>query len=417
MLDIKVIKRIQRYGKYFRSKFPAKFKKIKWQNLDLPPRDFNRWLLSTYPSVCDCLKRLSAKRIGWENVFPFLNVNHNFKCLECGSLVKAFNQAIGLPNEFCSNKCVNASSITSQRRTGTIQDRYGVENAFQSEVFKEKSRQTLRRKYGVESNISQSAEIQERIRQTSRRKRGVDHHTQAVEVKAKTKLTNNERYGCDNVFQNKQVQARQKQTVQDRYGVDNVFQLAEVQNHNRKLFTAKYGADNPMHVPAIFSKCSLSKSNKELKIFNTVLPVHGAEAVVLKTLEPKIKYISIDAEEIPHVRYRLGEKLHYYYPDALVKTNSGKTWVVEVKSTYYLSCQSRRNTFKFRAASKLCRKLGHVFKVAVLVEELDYYYIYWFTSPSSVPAMWAELRIYHPNLIQGEPRGQKYYKSKVNQTY
>lgn len=185
MIDIKIVRQIQKFGKQFSVRFPTKFKKIRLTHNKLEARDFNRWLLVTYPSLCNKLKSLSGKRIGLEVVFPFIYKSHAFKCLECGTIVKGYNLSTNLPMEFCSTKCQNSSQITSQRRTDTIVDRYGVENAFQSKRLMKKARKTLQERYGVETNISQSAEIQEKIKTTSLRKRGT-HNTK--KFRAATKL-------------------------------------------------------------------------------------------------------------------------------------------------------------------------------------------------------------------------------------
>lgn len=379
--------------------------------------------LASYSSLADKLKAISGKRIGGPVLFPFFNPDATYACLECGSEVGWANEH-NRPREFCSTKCQNVSAITSARRTDTIVARFGVENAFQSEELKKKIKRTLRKKYGVKDNISQSAEIQAKIRQTSIKTRGVEHHTKDPKVKARNVETCRKKYGTDNAFQNLEVQERCRRTVRSKYGVDNVLSSPIVQERVAKTLLLKYGVDNifkdadymkesyqkkwgvdhPMHVPAIFSKLSVSKSTDELRMFGVPLPVHGCEAAVLATLRKKIRYITVNAEEVPHVKYRNNGKLHYYYPDAMVETNEGETWVIEVKSTYWLSSQPRMNTCKFRAATRLCTKLGYVFKVAVLVCTDYGGLIYWFTNPTSYREIWNELKEHHPDLKTGLPK-------------
>lgn len=53
------------------------------------------------------------------------------------------------PNEYCSRECQGKSESVKEKRKTTNQERYGIDNPFQSEQFKEQSKQTLLEKYGV----------------------------------------------------------------------------------------------------------------------------------------------------------------------------------------------------------------------------------------------------------------------------
>jgi len=106
---------------------------------------------------------------------------------------------------FCSRSCVNASKkkggVLFMKIASTCIEKYGVENPFQSEAIKEKSKRTLSEKYGVEvANPSQIKELRLKAVNTWISNYGVDNPMKCESVRSKTRLTLLEKYGVKNAF-------------------------------------------------------------------------------------------------------------------------------------------------------------------------------------------------------------------------
>lgn len=82
-------------------------------------------------------------------------------CKKCGGIVKYVGKINGYPHyrDFCSPKCSMNSVETKENLRKSIQEKYGVDNAFQSDALKEKMKNTWMRKYGVD-NPSKSSQVQ-----------------------------------------------------------------------------------------------------------------------------------------------------------------------------------------------------------------------------------------------------------------
>ena len=82
----------------------------------------------------------------------------------------------------------------------TVSERYGVDNAFQYEKFKQKSKDTNKENYGVEYS-SQSPEFRQNVSNTVMEKYGVDNILKSTYIQQKIKNTNMERYGVENCWE------------------------------------------------------------------------------------------------------------------------------------------------------------------------------------------------------------------------
>lgn len=124
---------------------------------------------------------------------------------------------------FCSKICVNASAKPGGalfiRKQETCVAKYGVENAFQSEEKKKKSKLTMMQKFGVE------------------------HHLKLEEQKEKQKITVRRLYGTDNVFQSEIVKERIKESLIKKYGANNPMRCKEVKAKFDHKMIQKKGHD------------------------------------------------------------------------------------------------------------------------------------------------------------------------------
>ena len=138
------------------------------------------------------------------------NVEQKPLCPVCGKKVtfkKVTHNSYIIWNTYCSMSCSkskNARKIQHDKMKQTNLERYGVENAFQSELIKDKIKQTCLEKYGVE-NAAQSEVIKDKMKKTCLEKYGVESVSQSNIIQEKAKLTCLKHYGVENPSQSKQI--------------------------------------------------------------------------------------------------------------------------------------------------------------------------------------------------------------------
>ena len=178
------------------------------------------------------------------------NCTHFSTCECCGAAVASkICKGNILFRSYCSTECLNKKKREKTVKTNI--ERYGAAVPSQNEEVKQKIRDTnmerygvpsylcagptrdlanasLREKYGVESNISQSAEIQEKIRERAQREYGVDHPNQRPEVIQAHKDGMVSKFGYESPQQVPEIKQRTKETIKQIYGVENVMQSEEV---------------------------------------------------------------------------------------------------------------------------------------------------------------------------------------------
>lgn len=149
--------------------------------------------------------------------------------------------------------------------------KYGVDNVFQLESVKEKSRQTLLDKYGVEStchlesNIAarkktweeRGGEIRDKFKKTCLDKYGVENPSMLRKVREKAENTTLERFGKRHYLTTDKCREQYKEKI----GSDNIFKTEGFKERLRKKNIEKYGVDNRMKVPEL-AKINGQKSLK-----------------------------------------------------------------------------------------------------------------------------------------------------------
>ena len=98
----------------------------------------------------------------------------------------------------------------------TCLEKYGVENAIQSQLIKEKSKQTCLSKYGVEYGL-QSSIIREKSKNTMLDKYGVEYPCQNPTIQEKNKQTCLENSGYDNPSKNPLIKAGALRDITPKY--------------------------------------------------------------------------------------------------------------------------------------------------------------------------------------------------------
>lgn len=203
-----------------------------------------------------------------------------------------------------------------EKMKATNLKRYGVENPFQAEQFKEKSRQTCLAKYGVDCYAKteesrkatgvrlNSPEIMEKRFATNLEKYGSTCPMQSEENKEKIKKTFLEKYGQEAYMGSEDFKQKVKETVKEKYGVDNVSQLEEVKDLKRKGRGARYNYDNHFF-----------DSSWELAFY-----------YFLKKKGVDFEFQPVDAR----IDYMYNGEKHTYYPDFKVGNQ-----IVEIKGDQF----------------------------------------------------------------------------------
>ena len=91
--------------------------------------EFWQFLQNKYPADISFLEKL---------YWYYHNIEEYPVCPECGNRVN-FHYFTDGYLEFCSNKCVNKSSIVKNRRSETTKEHYGVENPSQDANIQQKN--------------------------------------------------------------------------------------------------------------------------------------------------------------------------------------------------------------------------------------------------------------------------------------
>lgn len=169
---------------------------------------------------------------------------------------------------------------TTRRREATTRASYGVDNVFQAESIKAKSRETSMSRYGTE-NAANSPEvqarraatnlerygsenpfgstcIQEKIRTRNLNTWGFENPNQVPSIIDKRISTNIERYGKEHYFETEEFKARYRNVCLDRYGQVHPMQSKEGKQACFRVIQERYGVDTVFSLPDIQKKAYLS---------------------------------------------------------------------------------------------------------------------------------------------------------------
>lgn len=208
-------------------------------------------------------------------------------------------------------------------------DRYGVQNAFQLETSKEKSKETCLRKYGAEYFQStdgfvekttetcrerygadwflQTDAFRENLKRNNLEKYGVEYSFQRLDVKEKIRKTNMERYGCESPMQNPEINAKAKRRYElvclMLYGSPCYFTSGEYKAYCME----KFGVEHPMKNPEIRRK-TRGKYEFDEAMFDSAPEL---------ALYVWLTDMGVDFEYQPAVSFEYGYagKTHAYFPD------------------------------------------------------------------------------------------------------
>jgi len=280
-----------------------------------------------------------------------------FSCSSCNKEHIIFYENFN-PEKILCERCKLESSCM---------DKYGVTNSMYSEISKNKLKQTMKEKYGVECLLSNQKWKEEKMQ----KKYGVNNAFQIPEVKE----TIHEKYQAklkDEEY-NKKVVDRRRKTVQERYGVNHVMDLKSVRDKQGDSLFKKYGAKHPAQVPELFRKQQIKiKSGLGIKIYYTKFgdKIHYQskdELRFIQTCEEK----DIKIFDGPTLKYLLNEKEHVYHCD--FETNG---FIIEIKAThqyYYEALESGEIDAKNKAAQEYAALINKEFLFLLDVKDYSNY--------------------------------------------
>lgn len=181
----------------------------------------------------------------------FCSLTHRVSCIICGTYFQSSSKA---RKNTCSITC--QTSYTES----VILDRYGVTNAYQSEVVKAKIRATNLDRYGDEI-ASRTESVKLQTQATNLAIYGRPFHTQDPAIIQKIKETHLERYGGIGVA-SPEIRKRIGDTNIVRYGAANPFAASGFREKFEQTMIRKYGTAYP--IPKLAGK---SKVESELTDF------------------------------------------------------------------------------------------------------------------------------------------------------
>ncbi len=310
----------------------------------------------------------------------------------------------------CSNKC----AIIKNKKTNLV--KYGVENVFQSEEIKnkskntckekygdpnyknfEKSKKTCKEKYGVEYSL-QNNSIREKIEKTNMEKYGTKTCLSNVDIKIKIEKSNLEKYNSKYPITTVNIKKKSKQTCfekygdenynnrkkykltcLEKYGVESTNTLTDIktkkENTNflrygyinnskskickeklRKTNLDRYGVEYPMQVELFFNK--QQKSSFKIKKFkNTNINYQGTYEYDFLIYCEKMNIFNL-IERPKSIDYIFENKSKKYYPDFFIDKYN---LIIEIKSNYTYKKELDKNISKMDK----CIELGYNYIVII----------------------------------------------------
>lgn len=283
------------------------------------------------------LKKTNLQKYGVEFVLSSKEITEKRKNTNKNKTSAEKLETIIKQQKSLKNKSIEEQNIIIEKRKNTNLKKYGVTTTLLYPETKIKIKKTLKEKYGVELNISQSKEIQTKIKQKCIEKYGVNNHQSRQEIKDKTKNTNLQ-----------------------KYGVISPMCLVSIQDKVKKTNINKYGVEYALQNPEIHEKSSKKSKKYKNYIFpsGVIKRVQGYEPFALDELLKKFdeSQIKIGRKEIPTIKYLSNNSEHIYFPDIFIPHLN---MIIEVKSTWTYKCKKDNINLK----SKACIDSGYMYEL------------------------------------------------------
>jgi hypothetical protein len=260
------------------------------------------------------------------------------------------------------------SDIVQTKMKETNLKKYGVEYSFQSEQVKDKIKETCIERYGVE-NASQNRDVRNKYTKTCLEKYGVEHVSQGDDYKQKYKSTILKKYGVKHISQNEDIKKKKIETSLKHYGVKYPIQHEDIKQKRIETSLKKYGVKYPIQHPEVLDKNIKSNYKTKQYIFSSgrIEHIQGYEHFALDQLinEEFINEndIIVGCKNVPTIWYIGNDgKNHRHYVDIFIPTQNR---CIEVKSTW----TAEKNKHNIYLKQQAAKDLGYNYEIWVYNEK------------------------------------------------
>ena len=162
----------------------------------------------------------------------FFKQENDGKCEICGKLTK-FRRLSNGYNKFCSNKCAGQSEVIKEKIKETCLKKYGTDNFSKTNEYKNRYKETCLKKYGID-NYSKTNEYKNRYKETCLKKYGVTSYTKTDECKEKIKETSIKKYNANHYSESIEYSKNRKSVTSKKYEkILNDKKLGKINLHNK----------------------------------------------------------------------------------------------------------------------------------------------------------------------------------------
>ena len=200
----------------------------------------------------------------WQRRYHIINdIDHILTCPLCGRPRAVKTDRAGYMKTCDDPICIGQGRSLSKKKSD--KEKYGTDNYFTTEEYKQKSRQTCLKKYGVE-HIGQAKEVKDKIKKKTDKNReerlakqkankkdykdiclekyGVEYYQQSEEFKQKSRQTCLKEYGSEHYAQTEEWKEKTKNTLRKKYGIDNAGQLEKFKEKSKQTCIERYRVDS-----------------------------------------------------------------------------------------------------------------------------------------------------------------------------
>ena len=156
----------------------------------------------------------SSKELFEVNIEHLTSGSHTLvdvSCDYCGENLNVPYKRYIKYTEVCDKYSCSKIECSNQKIKDVCLVKYGVENPFQAEFVKEKSKKTLNEKYGVNHQM-EIQEVKDKIKKTCLERYGVEHSSKSDEIKKRTIENTIMKYGVEYTLKLPGEQLRRKIT-------------------------------------------------------------------------------------------------------------------------------------------------------------------------------------------------------------
>lgn len=255
--------------------------------------------------------------------------------------------------------------ITASKKS--VKEKFGVDNVFQLNSVKDKSKETKLERYGDENYNNKQQQVitlkqnngddyyvklSNLRKEITLKKHGVEHHLQLPEFLDKQKKTNLERHGVENVSQLQEFKDKRTETMIDKFGVENVSQNSDIKKKKKATSLKNFGVEHHLKDYDMFQKHQKAQYKTD-EYKETGLNYQGSyERYFLELLEEKGLLGDVKCGE--SFEYEFNGEMHTYHTDFIFR---GKN--IEIKSGWTYNKNGadlelqRLNEAKWKSAREL----------------------------------------------------------------